>query len=144
MLDRQDILLLIARGADGGQFPLDPIRIMKGCFLVAQLGKSDWKSLFQFEPYAYGPFDSSVYEARNTLASKGMLSISGNGRYPTYSLTPEGQARVAELHQKIPAAEINWLTEIGKYITSKSFIGLLDEIYDKFPEYTTRSRLRGK
>ncbi len=44
-VDRQDIMLLIADGADG-PYPLDPIRLMKGCFIVDQIGPDDWKDLF--------------------------------------------------------------------------------------------------
>ncbi len=47
-VDRQDIMLLIADGADG-PYPLDPIRLMKGCFIVDQIGPDDWKDLFAFE-----------------------------------------------------------------------------------------------
>jgi hypothetical protein len=38
---------------------------MKGCFLVSQRGRADWRTLFNFKPYDYGPFDRGVYAARD-------------------------------------------------------------------------------
>ena len=38
-LTREDVLLLIADGATGA-FPLDPIRLMKGAFLVSDMARN--------------------------------------------------------------------------------------------------------
>jgi hypothetical protein len=68
----EDVILLVASGATGA-FEFDPIRLMKGAFLVAQRGPTEWRDFFDFEPYSYGPFDSSVYVMRDNLLARGLL-----------------------------------------------------------------------
>jgi hypothetical protein len=141
-VDRQDILLLIADGADG-QFPLDPIRLMKGCFIVSEIGPAAWKDLFEFRPFDYGPFDPSVYRARDALVGKDLMVATPAGRYSQYSITPAGRARASEIAEGLEESHLaEWLRSIGHWVTSKSFTDLLREIYDRFPNYATRSIAR--
>lgn len=137
-VDRQDILLLIADGADG-KFPLDPIRLMKGCFLVAEIGPDEWKGLFEFSAYDYGPFDPSVYRARDALLGKGLLIDLPAGRYNHYRITDAGRTRAAATAEKLDQPLAEWLRNIGHWVTSKSFNDLLREVYERFPNYATRS-----
>jgi hypothetical protein len=137
-VDRQDVLLLIADGADG-RFPLDPIRLMKGCFIVAEIGPSEWKHLFDFSPYDYGPFDPSVYRARDALLGNDLLEAFPAGRYSHYKITDAGRQRATAVAEKMDQRLAEWLRNIGHWVTSKSFTDLLREIYDRFPDYATRS-----
>lgn len=139
--DRQDIMLLIADGANG-PFPLDPIRLMKGCFIVDQIGPAEWKGLFAFEPYDYGPFDSSVYRARDDLVGKDLLLRHPAGRYSQYEISEAGRKRAAMLASSIDKPTADWLRSIGRWVTSKSFTELLREIYARFPDYATKSIAR--
>lgn len=143
MLDRQDIVLLLAAGAEAGAYPFDPIRVMKGCFIVSKIGRTEWREQFDFKPYDYGPFDASVYRARDALLAKGLLfSSRGGGRYAAYTLTDEGRAKVAELEATLNEKDRRWLRKVGAWVTSKSFNDLLTEIYERFPEYAERSVMR--
>ncbi|MEX2557810.1 MAG: hypothetical protein WEB06_19540 [Actinomycetota bacterium] len=137
----EDVVLLIAAGATG-PFEFDPIRLMKGAFLVSQRGPSEWRSYFDFSPYSYGPFDSGVYVLRDQLLTRGLLRAEQHGRYESYTLSEAGKARVAELHDALPKQTRDWVSSIGSYVTSKSFSRLLREIYAAFPEYATRSVVR--
>jgi hypothetical protein len=140
-VDRQDIMLLIADGADG-PYPLDPIRLMKGCFIVDQIGPAEWGHLFDFEPYDYGPFDSSVYRARDALVGKDLLLRQPAGRYSQYEITEAGRERAAEIAAGLDEPIAQWLRSIGHWVTSKSFTDLLREIYERFPDYATKSIAR--
>ena len=137
-VDRQDVMLLIADGA-GGTFSLDPIRLMKGCFIVAEIGPPEWRDLFEFRPYDYGPFDPSVYRARDALVGKGLLEARPVGRYSHYAITDAGRERANEIAGGMDQRIAQWLRDIGHWVTSKSFNDLLREIYDRFPDYATRS-----
>lgn len=137
----EDVILLIAGGATG-QFEFDPIRLMKGAFLVAQRGPDEWRAFFDFSPYSYGPFDSGVYVMRDDLLSKGLLRAEKHGRYESYSLTAAGRQRLKELRESLPAQTADWVSSVGSYVTSKSFSRLLREIYGAFPEFATRSVVR--
>lgn len=140
-LDRQDVLLLLASGA-GGPYDFDPIRAMKSCFIVSEIGKSEWHDLFDFRAYDYGPFDASVYRARDALIARNLLRAEQTGRYAKYTLTPEGRTRVAKLEAALPSREVTWLKEVGRWATSKSFTDLLSEVYQRFPKYAERSVAR--
>lgn len=137
----EDVVLLIAAGADG-PYGFDPIRLMKGVFLVSQRGPEEWQGWFDFSPYSYGPFDSGVYVLRDRLLRDGLLAAEQQGRYAKYSLTEAGRRRVDYLKGEVPEKTVEWLGSIGSYVTSKSFARLLREIYATFPEYATRSVLR--
>jgi len=134
----EDILLLIADGATG-RFDLDPVRLMKGSFLASEQGPHEWRELFNFKPYDYGPFDSHVYNARDQLIGEGLLSVTRRGRYDSYALTDAGKARVQQLRQNQPSEMVDYLERVGAYVTSRSFSDLLKEIYDAFPSFAQNS-----
>jgi hypothetical protein len=138
VVTREDLVLLIADGAEG-PFPLDPVRLMKGCFIVAMAGRPEWKGMFQFRPYDYGPLDTRVYSARDALVAEGLLDAERTGRYDSYVLTDAGRERVKEVETIVDAEDANWLRRVGSYVTSKSFDRLLDEIYTRWPDYATES-----
>lgn len=137
----EDVVLLIAAGADG-PYGFDPIRLMKGVFLVSQRGPEEWRAWFDFSPYSYGPFDSGVYALRDRLLRDGHLDAEQHGRYANYFLTDSGKGRVQQLKDELPAKTVDWLASIGSYVTSKSFARLLREVYAAFPEYATQSVMR--
>jgi len=135
---REDLVLAVAAGADG-PYELDPIRLMKACFLVSQRGRPAWRTRFHFEPYSYGPFDRGVYAARDVLLARGLLAADQPGRYPSYSLTEEGEQEADRVRSELGDKDAAWLARAGSYVTSKSFSQLLDEVYTAFPDFATRS-----
>lgn len=137
---QEDLILLLVDGADG-PYNVDPVRLMKGCFIISQAGRRPWRDLFRFRPYDYGPFDSSVYAARDRLLSEGLLAET-RGRYPAYSLTRAGEARAAEVAEELGEHDADWVRSIGGYVTSKSFSRLLNEIYERWPDYARNSVMR--
>lgn len=98
-MTQEEVLLMIASGADG-PYGLDPVRMMKGAFLASKKGLSEWDALFAFRPYSYGPFDQSVYGARDRLVRRGLLQVDQTGRYERYTLTPEGAAHVTTVRSE--------------------------------------------
>jgi hypothetical protein len=137
---REDLVLVLADGAQGGDYALDPVRLMKACFITAMAApEADWRSMFSFHAYDYGPFDSGVYVARDALISRSLLTSERPGRYEQYSLTDSGRVRVAELEDELDADHLAWLRRVGAWVASRSFSRLLDEVYARWPEYATNS-----
>jgi hypothetical protein len=141
-LTQEDLILTLADGATG-PYDLDRIRLMKGCFIVSERGRREWRNLFEFRPYAYGPFDRSVYSARDAAIADGLLMNDPHGRYDDYALTDSGRARVAEVEAAIGGANADWVRRVGHYVTSKSFAQLLREVYARWPDYASRSVFTG-
>jgi len=135
----EDLLLLLVDGAEG-RFALDPVRLMKGAFLVVHRGRADWRPIFRFEAYDYGPFDRHVYDARDHLIYDDLLEVVP-GRYDSYRLTERGKERVREIASEL-GEDADWVRRIGRYVTTRSFEQLLNEVYDAHPEYAVRSRFR--
>jgi hypothetical protein len=138
-ITRDDVLLLVAKGAEDAPYPLDAIRTMKSAFIVSQRGLPAWRELFEFEPYDYGPFDSSVYRTRDALLVEGLLERSGP--YDAVRLTLEGQARVTNLEEQI-GGNADWLKRIGRWASSRSFAQLLREVYAEYPKFAANSVAR--
>ncbi|HEX7060294.1 MAG TPA: hypothetical protein VF176_10635 [Solirubrobacterales bacterium] len=138
-IDRDDLLLLIAKGAEDAPYPFDAIRTMKSAFVVSQRGLAEWRSLFDFQPYDYGPFDSAVYRSRDSLLSQGLLERSGG--YDACELTEKGQRRAGELEVEL-GENADWLKRIGRWASSRSFAQLLREVYAEYPQFAARSIAR--
>lgn len=137
---RDDLLLLMAKGAENGTYPFDAIRAMKSSFIVSQRGLTEWRELFDFRPYDYGPFDASVYRSRDSLVAQGLLQVQA-GNYDATCLTEAGQGRVKELEDQLgPSAD--WLKRIGHWASSRSFAQLLREVYSEYPDFAARSIAR--
>ena len=140
-VSREDVVLLLADGADG-PYRLDRFRVMKGCFLVAQLGGEEWDQLFNFRAYDYGPFDSSIYGARDSLGQAGLLQILEPGRHETYTLTDAGRGRVCELETIIGKEFADWVRGLGHWVSTRSFSSIAHWVYERYPAYATNSVLK--
>jgi uncharacterized protein len=138
-LTREDVLLLLVDGGDG-KYPMDPVRLMKGSFLVVQRGRSEWKDLFSFQKYDYGPFDRQVYDTKDYLMLRGLLEAQAR-RYEQYELTEDGEEEVVSIAERL-GDDAEWIRRIGRYVSSRSFNQLLEEIYSEYPEYRERSIYR--
>jgi uncharacterized protein len=134
-----DIVILLADGAAGRNYRLDPIRLMKGAFLVSQRGRDPWRELFHFRPYDYGPFDRAVYGLKDSLVRQGLLEARPDGRYDSYVLTSSGQARVGEIEAAEGVEDAAWVRQVGAFVCSRSFSRLLRDVYAEYPAFAVRS-----
>jgi predicted DNA binding CopG/RHH family protein len=162
------LLLLHARGPHG---QLDePIRgdtrLVKLLFVASKrLGKGPADL---FYAYNYGPFSPDAYDARDALATEGLLDqaapdsdamptfeammsvVRSKGQsqksVPIYRLNPEGATRARRLVSAVPtAAEILQVVEAIKSDYGRlSDNELVDRVYAEYPEYTDRSLIIGE
>ncbi len=143
MLRRQDWLLLFL-GAEGGQHLTDQIRVMKGMFLLDRSAGHPAQELYQFDAYAYGPFDSAVYRDLDALQLQGLVHVTrhmGSSRR-TYELTDAGRERFAELVESTPPAQFALVQDAKVRVTSLGFEELLEQIYEEYPDYAEKSVAR--
>ncbi len=143
MLNRQDWLLLFL-GAQGGQYPTDQIRVMKGMFLLDRSAGHPVHDLYHFDAYDYGPFDSAVYRDLDVLQLQGLVHVSrhiGSSRR-TYELTDAGWEKFAALAEATPPALFALVQDAKTRVTSLGFEELLEQIYEKYPDYAEKSVAR--
>jgi hypothetical protein len=74
MASRDEFLLLALASASDGR--LTPVQIQKAMFLLKQeAGQFVGPDFYEFVPYNYGPFNSSIYDDLNALAGAGLVTI---------------------------------------------------------------------
>lgn len=138
------LLLLLsaeALGADGPE-ELDPIRIQKGMFLLSDRGPA--RGAYEFRPYNWGPFSSQIYQDLEALERRGLVeSRRLPGRtWRAYQTTRVGDKRAVKIAQQLDPEHVRWLGRVREFLTDRSFVQLLREIYRVYPQYKPRSLLR--
>jgi len=147
MRARDWLLLLIA--ADPGEARgLDPVRLQKGMFLLAEEAVLPRRERYTFVPYNYGPMSRGLYRGLRDLVRRGWVERRrepGLG-WSRYAATAAGAARASELEAALgprARARLEALRAIRARIEGQSFGALLTDVYDRYPGYATRSVFRG-
>jgi hypothetical protein len=145
MIRRDWLLLLIARAP--GPNGLDPVRIQKGMFLMAQEGALPAGQRYRFVAYNYGPMSRGVYRGVAHLRRSLLVeahAVEGH-RWRRYLPTPDGVALADDLAaaaaERAPLS-LRRLDRTAAYVASVGFAELLASIYDRYPEYEARSVFR--
>jgi uncharacterized protein len=145
MVRRDWLLLLVSLGE--GESGLDPIRLQKGLFLLAQEGCLPRAECYDFRPYNYGPMSSGVYRDVEVLERRGLLERrEAEGRtwrwvHATQSGRERSRALQQALEQHNPRALAS-LRDIRALLDRLGFVELLATIYRRYPEYAERSVFR--
>lgn len=142
-MERSDRLLLLlgAPTEEGETPPLDPVRIMKGLFLLNKEGNLDDPPDYEFEPYHYGPVSLEVYDDLPELVEKGLieeLAVPGYS-WSKYQLSSEGTNRYQELRAASPQSAIAQVDKVKNTVSSLSFRALLRQVYSEYPQYAVNS-----
>ncbi len=143
-MQREDwLLLFLAAPARTGNRArsLEPLRIMKGLFLMSQRGQGPLKDLYTFKPYDYGPFTSEIYSDLDSLASSGLVAQEavGGRSWRMYRPTIDGIERAADLAAQLDPSEEQTIGEAYAFVTSRGFLRLLRDIYVEYPTYAVNT-----
>jgi hypothetical protein len=145
-MTRADWLLLLI-GSSRRPAGLDPVRIQKGMFLLAQEAALPPQQRYPFRPYNYGPMSVEVYRDLDALVARGLVrrSEAKGYRWSLFAPTGRGRARIALVEQRV-AAEAplagRRLGHIVELVDRLDFAGLLRAVYDRYPQYASRSVFR--
>ena len=137
-------LLLIALAA-GEKFEHTPVQVQKLMFLIEDnVGGQIGGPLFEFMPYDYGPFDSSIYDLLRELESDGLLSSSVSNRgWKKYAVTDEGMKTARTISEKLDHNVISYINRASKFVRELSFSQLVSAIYKAYPDMKANSVFRG-
>ena len=133
---------MLAAMAMAGRDPLSPVQVQKYFFLLDKnVGDAMGGVQFDFEPYDFGPFDKSVYEALDSLRARGLVEIEGDlsRGVRMYRLTEDGFHEAEEPMKKIPAYAQTYAQEVAAWMRPLPFSQLVSAIYDAYPDMKVNS-----
>jgi hypothetical protein len=124
--------------------PLDRLRVQKGVFLLEQRGPTSWRESYTFRPYDWGPFSRELAQDLGDMQGEELTIVRFEGlRYGEYQTTPEGNKRIDSIFPVLPEATAAFVRSTRRFVTTRSFSRLLQEVYGAYPQYATRSRFSG-
>lgn len=135
--------LLVFLGAGGGE-KLDPIRIQKGLFILAEETPPEWlpsEARYRFEPYHYGPYSSALYRDLDELERRGYINttlVAGQS-WNYYSLSSEGTRAYREVSEAMDPKAVEYSRKIREFVGKLSFRKLLTTVYEQYPKYAVNS-----
>jgi uncharacterized protein YwgA len=143
---KRDWLLLFA-ALKGPAEGVDPIRFQKGLFLFSQEVGAPEEERYHFEPYNYGPMSREIYRDLDDLVAEGLLErrpVPGQP-WKRFRATESGRAQAQQLLDQADTPTLTAaraLYEIKQSTVSKGFAELLNDVYDRYPAYASRSVFR--
>ena len=139
-MERWQFLLLFVGTGKAANRELDPVRIMKGMFLLEMQGGLE-KHTYNFEPYDYGPFSISLYSDLDLLEGKQLIErLPRPGRNWSYvHVTDEGREQAKSLEEHAKPEQLQKISQVHSEVLDKTFADLLRHIYEKYPKYAGRS-----
>lgn len=143
MQPRDRLLLFIA--LDGAPQGLDPIRLQKGMFLFAMDDASDADEVYDFVPYDFGPMSTQIYRDLNDLTERGLIAatpVEGQ-TWSRFSATEDGLVAARDLLEQEPSqTTARLLFEIKNDVASHTYQQVLEDVYDRYPEFASKSVFR--
>jgi len=138
---RQETLLVFL---GSGEKRLDPIRVQKGLFILAEETPEEWlssKARYKFEPYRYGPYSAEIYYDLDKLEGLGYVTATKvlGQSWSYYSLTPEGQELAVRAAEGIDNRAVEYFRRLRDFVGELSFRKLLTTVYEHYPDYAVNS-----
>ena len=143
---RQAFLLEFLGAVTDDSPGLDPVRIVKGCFVISQassLAVLPEDAKYSFVPYDYGPFSRDIYDDLDhfRLLELVVTTAVPGRHWRLYRLSESGK-RLTEYNRRL----LPWLGDCRPYIgrvyhwvSALTFSRLLKSIYTHYPQYAVNS-----
>jgi uncharacterized protein YwgA len=142
LASRQKQVLLMFLGVS--TTPVDPIRIMKGMFLITKKMPEEWlpqADRYEFIAYDYGPCSFEIYRDLDDLVKQGLVranDVPGES-WKRFSVSPSGKAILAKIDQTMSREAWNYISRVRQFVGRLSFQQLLKSVYAAFPDYARNS-----
>ena len=116
--------------------------LMKYVFLFQMEGNGGRRRLYHFVPYHYGPFAKELYIDLEKLQEEGLVQVESNPEEDKTKITLTDPARAEALFADLPEdLKEDAATVISTY-GDLDHNSLLEVVYEKYPAYAKKSRLR--
>lgn len=130
-----------ARAGRAGQAAILVTALMKYAFLL-QMEGSVRRRFYHFVPYHYGPFAKELYADLERLQDEGLVAVDNHTDEDKTRITltdlSKAEAALSELPEDLKEEVAIILDDYGDLDHN----ALLKTVYDKYPAYAKRSRLR--
>jgi uncharacterized protein len=139
------LLILLGAKVDGShRSSLDPVRIQKGMFLLAQETDIPTREKYEFSPYNWGPYSRTLRENLEDLVSVGKVIAQEVPGYSwkQYSLSESGLETARKILPRANRTAAIHVFDIRRQINEASFNSLLNDVYTRFPEFAVNSLFR--
>ena len=142
-MNKRELLLAAMAAGEGAEH--SPVQVQKLLFLIDKnLGAELGERVFQFVPYDYGPFDSSLYEVLRELEQSSMATAVPTVRgWKRYTLSPAGQQLGQIILQSLPPRAAKYIAEVSGFVRKLSFAELVSAVYKAYPEMRVNSVFKG-
>ena len=125
--------------------PLDRVRMQKGIFLLEQRGPEEWRDLYAFRPYDWGPYSDTLTSDVRDLVQENLLEKEEwmYRRHHGYRTSLFGEHEVGRTLESLPEAHVDFIRRVRSFVTTRSFRRLLQDVYAEFPDFARASRFTG-
>ena len=124
---------------------MTPVQIQKTMFLFGQeAGAELGGEFYSFTPYAYGPFDSTIYRDLEYLEDREFVRRDWprRRRVRRYFITRPGREKARELQEREDSGLRDYLTRLVHWVKEQSFSDLIRSVYAAYPDYAVNSVFR--
>jgi type I restriction enzyme S subunit len=143
-LPRLVILALLAEKAKrlGRTATVLMTALMKYVFLLQMEGNGRLSRLYHFVPYHYGPFAKELYTELQALQSEGLVRVENDAEEDKTRITVIDPAKTDEALTNLPDDLKEQVATIIDTYGDLDHKALLETVYEKYPSYARRSRLK--
>ncbi len=145
-LPRLLILALIAEKAKRARRSAEVLltALMKYLFLVQMEASSTRRRFYHFVPYHYGPFAKELYTDLEKLQDEGLVRVESNPEEEKIKITLADPARIDGELARLPDDLKQDVAAIIESYGDLDHNDLLKTVYEKYPAYARKSRLKHK
>ena len=137
-MNRREIILAAFGPAKGGLHT--PVQVQKLLFLIdKEIPELVNGPHYNFQPYYYGPFDSTVYDELLTLADDDLVDVIPENTWYSYRLNKSGQVKGEEIFNSLPSNAQQFINSVSDFVRSLSFAQLVSAIYKAYPDMQANS-----
>ncbi|MHA1615049.1 MAG: hypothetical protein ACTSYJ_09405 [Candidatus Thorarchaeota archaeon] len=118
--------------------------LVKQSFIIAKEIAPEIDAVLEFYPYQIGPYSTVLAKLLNDWIREGVVLADKIGRDWFFTLSDKGQKIVNEFVDQIPANQLEEIRKMKSTTSEWGVSGILDYVYNRYPEYAITSRVRGE
>jgi type I restriction enzyme S subunit len=118
--------------------------LMKYVFLLQMEGNGGRRRLYHFVPYHYGPFAKELYADLKKLQEEGLVTVDNDAEEEKTRIALADLKRAERALAELPDDLKEDVATIIKNYGNLDHNSLLKRVYEKYPAYARKSRLKRK